>query len=142
MTRKKPATFIMHNSKGFPDFIMTMLVYFSITLFVLLLVWILTQYFGFRVTSNMSAADKEHPFLMFLQSFNDTIRMIVIAVSGSVFALAGSYLLRRKFHDDHYLNKLKFESDTQKHAPITHGTLGFEQSSISHPNFDDEEEDI
>lgn len=142
MKNYTPANFIMRNSKGYPDFIMTMLVYFSLALFVLLLIWVLAQYFGFRVTAQMGAEDKDHPFLLFITSFNDTIRMIVIGVSASVFGLAGSYLLRRKFHDDHYLEKKKFESQDSAIVEIIEGFLKPGESSMAHPNFDDEEEDI
>ena len=146
MKNETPANFLMRNSKGYPDFIMTMLVYFSMALFVLLIIWALAQYFGFRITSQMAGNDKDHPFLMFMTSFNDTIRMIVIGVSGSVFGLAGSYLLRRKFHDDHFLEKIKCESqDLNQGSSIVEAIEGFlkpGESSMTHPNFDDEEEDI
>ena len=142
MKNDTPANFLLRNSKGYPDFIMTMLVYFSMALFILLIIWALAQYFGFRITAQMAVSDKDHPFLMFMTSFNDTIRMIVIGVSASVFGLAGSYLLRRKFHDDHYLQKKKFESQGSPIVEVIEGFLKPGESSMAHPNFDDEEEDI
>ncbi len=141
MSKQLPAGFIMRNSRGYPDFIMTLLVYFSLALFTLLIIWVLLQYCGLRFSLRIPA-DGTHPFMEFMHGFNETIRLIIISLSGSIFGLAGSYLLRRKFYDDHYLEKQKRKGSSHHTEIHTSGFVTASQSSLQHSNYDDEEEDI
>ena len=142
--RGKPASFILNNSKGYPDFIMTMLIYFSLALFLLLILWVLAQYFGLRFTAELDPETaNDHPFITYMKHFNDTLKTIVLGVSGSVFALATSYMLRRKFHDDHFL-AMKRLDNTLPGSGVMDMVSGFlqpGQSSKTHPHYDNEEED-
>lgn len=141
MNKQAPAGFIMRNSRGYPDFIMTMLVYFSLALFILLIIWVMVQYFGFRVSLRL-ASDAKHPFIEFLHGFDETIRLIIISISGSVFGLSGSYLLRRKFYDDHHLERQKIKPRSGHTLIDTDGFINAGQSTLTHGNYDDDEEDI
>ncbi len=141
VVKQKPAAFLMRNSQGYPDFIMTMLVYFSVALFILLLFWIGFQYLAFKITYSLQG-EATHPFVEFCKSFNDTIRLIVLGVSSTIFGLAGSYMLRRKFKDDHYIQLKQQEIDLGGKIADATGFIGETESTLSHSNYDDEEEDI
>jgi len=137
---KKPARFILKNSKGHPDFVMTMLVAFSLALFLLLLFWVMLNVIG--LLNVMGDGVNSEQMVKFIDSFNKNLQLVVIGLSSSVFGLAGTYYLRRKSYDQHYLEKQKTWHNM---GDIVSGIEGFvdnKKSTLSHKNYDDEEEDI
>ncbi|MCG8533479.1 MAG: hypothetical protein MI808_00110 [Pseudomonadales bacterium] len=140
----KPAKFLLKNSKGHPDFVMTMLVAVILCLFVVLLYWMMLNLVGLHLLTQENINTKHvEPVSNLLANFNQNSQIIIIGICSSVFSLAGSYYLRRASYDKHYVEKLKLEQHQQK--IVTNPSVGLEGNSISsvgHPNFDDEEEDI
>jgi hypothetical protein len=142
---KKPAKFLLKNSKGHPDFVMTMLVAVILCLFIVLLYWMMLNLIGLQI---IASATENHPGVVeavsnSLNSFNDNSQIIIIGICSSVFSLAGSYYLRRASFDKHYVEKKKVELEAVKNAVAKNfGLEGTNDSSVGLPLFDDEEEDI
>ena len=140
----KPAKFLLKNSKGHPDFVMTMLVAVILCLFVVLLYWMMLNLVGLHLLTQENINTKHvEPVSNLLANFNQNSQIIIIGICSSVFSLAGSYYLRRASYDKHYVEKLKLEQHQQ--TIVTNPSVGLEgnsSSSVGHPNFDDEEEDI
>jgi hypothetical protein len=142
---KKPAKFLLKNSKGHPDFVMTMLVAVILCLFIVLLYWMMLNLIGLQLIA--SATERNSGVVeavsASLSSFNDNSQIIIVGICSSVFSLAGSYYLRRASFDKHYVEKKKVELDAvQKIMVKDVGLEGTTDSSIGIPHFDDEEEDI
>ena len=136
----RPARFLLRNSKGHPDFVMTMLVAFSVALFLLLLFWIMINLIGLlNVISNSASGNTT--LVGFIDSFNNNLQLVVIGLSSSVFGLAGTYYLRRKSYDEHYLEKQKTWHNMGSILDVD-GFIDKAKSTLQHPNYDDEEEDI
>lgn len=144
MTDKKlnPARFLMVNSKGHPDFIMTMLVSVTLALFLVLLFWMMLNLLALKLSLANQGANS---IVKLLDSFNENARLLVLGISSSVFSLAGAYYLRRQAHDKHYVEYKKakhemgiIDKDEEPRSVFT--SIG--ESTLSHPNYDDEEEDI
>ncbi len=137
-----PARFLLRNSRGRPDFLMTMLVVMVLALLVSVLFFMMINYLSLRgagAGTNEQVAES-------LRNFNDNVRLIILGICSSVFSLAGAYYLRRKAYDEHY------ESYTQTKASLgalvgggSLPSVSFAEpsgSTLTHPNYDDEEEDI
>ncbi len=146
---RRPASFLLRNSKGHPDFVMTMLVAVTMAMFVVVLVWILLNLLAFRMTATPSPTDEllglMDRAITLLASFNENARLIVLGFASSVFSLAGAYYLRRASYDKHYesLEKTRVEQGISIGGrAATSGFLPTEQSTLLHPNYDDGEEDI
>ena len=140
--RRQPARFLLNNSKGYPDFVMTMLVAVTLALFLVLILWAAINILGFRLSSDPQASDQ---FVEFIKSFNQNSRLIVLGICSSVFSLAAAYYLRRKSYDDHYIQKENL--DVSRIGDMLSGldVAGFitpDKSTLTHPNYDDEDEDI
>ena len=88
----KPSSWLKRNSNGYPDFLFTILTYAIIILGVVSFFWIL---FGVMavVTAN---ASKEEMILKVM----DSMKTGLISLAGVVFALAGSYTVRRFKKDE------------------------------------------
>ncbi|UCE19724.1 MAG: hypothetical protein JSV84_05100 [Gemmatimonadota bacterium] len=154
--RGAPASFLLRNSKGYPDFVMTMLVAVTLALFVVILCWMALNLVGLHSISATPASqagtgDIEGSVVsaggsvQLLNSFNENARLIVLGLCSSVFSLAGAYYLRRRSHDIHYESwqKTKVELGLQDAgARIPSGYVSPVRSTLTHANYDDEEEDI
>ncbi|VUD59188.1 hypothetical protein TDB9533_02613 [Thalassocella blandensis] len=142
--KNKPAKFLLSNSKGYPDFVMTMLVAVILCLFIVLLYWMMLNLIGlYLLTQPTANPEVVQSVSVLLANFNENSQIIIIGICSSVFSLAGTYYLRRSAYDNHYVEKKKL--DTQVTTQIHNRNVGLAEStssSIGHPHFDDEEEDI
>jgi acetyl-CoA acetyltransferase len=149
MPERRAASFMLKNSKGHPDFVMTMLVAVTMAMFVVVLVWILFNLLAIRMTATpnptsdvLSMMDRA---ITLLASFNENARLIVLGFASSVFGLAGAYYLRRASYDKHYeaMKKTNLEQGiVNGDSASATGFLPPGQSTLLHPNYDDSEEDI
>lgn len=138
-----PAKFLLKNSKGYPDFVMTMLVAVILCLFVVLLYWMMLNLIGLHLLSNPNAEKSTvESISALLSNFNENSQIIIVGICSSVFSLAGTYYLRRAAYDKHYVEKKKLDTETSDKKFNNVGLEGSSDSSIGHPNFDNEEEDI
>lgn len=142
LNARRPARFILKNSKGRPDFIMTMLVAVTLALFIVVMFWMVLNLLAFRMTVSGTA---NHGVIDLLGSFNENARLIVVGLASSVFSLAGAYYLRRSSFDTHYEKLLRTKNEildkfSGASADSNYAAPG--QSTLSHPNYDDGEEDI
>ncbi len=108
--RGRPSPWLLKNSKGFPDFLFTILTYSMILLIFLALTWI-----GFALLSYIHA---DSPKAEIIVKIMDSMKTGLISLAGVVFGLAGSYTVRRFKTDDHYLQKKRLEYEME------HGLLG------------------
>jgi hypothetical protein len=154
--RGAPASFLLRNSKGYPDFVMTMLVAVTLALFVVILCWMaLNPVCLHRISappaSQSGTGDVERSVVsaggsvQVLNSFNENARLIVLGLYSAVFSLAGVYYLRRRSHDIVYESwqKTKVElglDEAGARIPAGHVSPG--RSTLMHSNYDDGEEDI
>lgn len=142
----QPAKFLLKNSKGHPDFVMTMLVAVILCLFVVLLYWMMLNLIGLHLLTQSSPENEKIAASVssLLANFNENSQIIIIGICSSVFSLAGSYYLRRASFDKHHVEKMKLGLPTAISSIATGnvGLAGKSDSSIGHPNFDDEDEDI
>ena len=99
--RGKPSAWLLKNSKGFPDFLFTILTYSMILLIFLMLIWI-----AFAILAFIHAGS---PKAVILIQIMDSMKTGLISLAGVVFGLAGSYTVRRFKTDDHYLQKKRLE---------------------------------
>ena len=138
----RPASFMLNNSKGHPDFVMTMLVAVTLAMFLVVLFWMLLNVLAFRAATD---ADSSKYVFQMLESFNENARMIVLGFGSSVFSLAGAYFLRRYSYDKHFQERertrLEFGADVTNEGDQS-GFQPIEESTLQHRNYDDEEEDI
>lgn len=139
---RRPASFLLRNSKGHPDFVMTMLVAVTLAMFIVVMFWLLLNILAFRYAVNETASEA---LLKLLETFNLNARLIVLGFASSVFSLAGAYYLRRASFDKHFAVREK--TKLEHGIPTGEGadTSGFvlpELSTLLHPNYDDSEEDI
>ena len=138
----RPASFMLNNSKGHPDFVMTMLVAVTLAMFIVVLFWMLLNVLAFRAATD---AEPSKYVFQVLESFNENARMIVLGFGSSVFSLAGAYYLRRASYDKHFQERertrLEFGADVTDGGDQS-GFQPIEQSTLLHENYDDEEEDI
>lgn len=149
----QPAKFLLNNSKGRPDFLMTMLTIVTIAMLIVLLFWMALNLIAFRTTltkeaiaanENNKTEESFIPQLILLVSdFNSNTRLIILGLASSVFSLAGAYYLRRKNYDEHYLKNEKSKLFMGfKENGETPSFVPADKSTIDHPNYDDESEDI
>jgi hypothetical protein len=148
-----PARFLLRNSHGRQDFIMTMLVVAMLALVVSILFFMLINYLNLRGSignGNTEAVGK----------FNDNMRLIILGICSCVFSLVGAYYLRRKAYDEHYESYMQTKESylktqaelgaiaidsfppTKTFVPGGLSTVSAGVSTLAHPSYDDEEEDI
>jgi len=103
-----PSKWLLHNSKGYPDFLFTILTYSLILLVFVSFFWIIFGVLAFFHAGSPEAAT--------LVKIMDNMKTGLVSLAGVVFGLAGSYTVRRYKYDDHYLekkvNKQKMEQET------------------------------
>jgi magnesium-transporting ATPase (P-type) len=148
-----PARFLLRNSQGRQDFIMTMLVVAMLALVVSILFFMLINYLSLRGSTANGGTDA-------VGNFNDNMRLIILGVCSSVFTLAGAYYLRRKAYDEHYESYVKSKESYLKaqaelgaitsdnslpattFVPARGSSVLTGVSTLAHPGYDDEEEDV
>ena len=104
--RGKPSPWLLKNSKGFPDFLFTILTYSMILLIFLSLIWI-----TFAVLTFVHA---DSPKAAVLIKIMESMKTGLISLAGVVFGLAGSYTVRRFKTDEHYLQKKKLDFELER----------------------------
>ncbi|MHB2147982.1 hypothetical protein ACX8XP_02880 [Calditrichota bacterium LG25] len=104
--RGKPSAWLLKNSKGFPDFLFTILTYSMILLIFLMLIWI-----AFAILAFIHAGS---PRAVILIQIMDSMKTGLISLAGVVFGLAGSYTVRRFKTDDHYLQKKRLDIEVDR----------------------------
>lgn len=136
----RPARFLMRNSKGHPDFVMTMLVTVIVATLLVLLFWTALNLLAFRApfltkpaasseaavatvdstdtatppvaTQDPLLDDDQLDYLRdLLDTFNEHAQLIVLGLASSIFSLAGAYYLRRASYDKHYERMRRDELD-------------------------------
>ncbi len=103
-----PSKWLLRNSKGYPDFLFTILTYSLILLVFLTLFWVV-----FAVLALYHAGTPQAGTLI---KILDNMKTGLVSLAGVVFGLAGSYTVRRYKYDDHYLEKKinKQQTDDQQ----------------------------
>ncbi len=111
--RGKPSAWLLKNSKGYPDFLFTILTYSMI-----LLVFIALSWLSFAILAYLNADSSQ---AMLTIKIMDSMKTGLISLAGVVFGLAGSYTVRRFKTDDHYLQKkrLEYQLGTTDQTPAT-----------------------
>lgn len=148
MKAQKPAGFMLINSKGYPDFVMTMLVVVILALLLVIIFWMGLNLLVFSGDWN---SENSKALGGFISSFNENSQIIILGLCSSVFTLAGTYYLRRSSHDKNYTEREK--NHITNNLPIDGGLLGAvagvvsgfvdnKDTTLDHPHYDDEEEDI
>jgi hypothetical protein len=99
--RGKPSSWLLKNSRGYPDFLFTILTYSMILLIFIALSWL-----AFAVLAYLHAGD---PRIAAVMKIMDSMKTGLISLAGVVFGLAGSYTVRRYKTDDHYIQKKRME---------------------------------
>ena len=133
-----PAGFLLNNSRGRPDFIMTMLTVIILTFVCVILFWMMLNLLAVKLSSNEN-------IIKLLGNFNENARLIVLGLCSSIFSLAGAYYLRRSAYDKHFESLKKTKSMLGEDDPADSPAGGYAppaQSTLTHANYDDEEEDI
>lgn len=102
-TRGIPSKWLLNNSKGFPDFLFTILTYSMILLVFVSLIWI-----GFGILSFIHAGSSKAATLI---QVLESMKTGLISLAGVIFGLAGSYTMRRFKKDEQHVEKLKIEKD-------------------------------
>ena len=155
MSKLTPSSFLLNNSKGRPDFIMTMLVVVILALLVLLVIWLGLNSLAMVSGQNLSQSESS-TLVELMKSFNTNAQLIILGVCSSVFTLAGTYYLRRSSYDNHHEQRAARKMQEKMRNEQGYGgrvagvqppatSQGFvenQQSTLLHPNYDDEEEDI
>ncbi len=104
--RGAPSKWLLHNSKGFPDFLFTIVTYSLILLALVSLIWI-----AFGILSFVHAGTPEAETLVKVM---DSMKTGLVSLAGVVFGLAGSYTVRRFKYDDHYVEKKAIENHLEQ----------------------------
>ena len=94
--RGKPSSWLLKNSKGFPDFLFTILTYSMLLLVFVTLCWVVFGVLTFLRADTGGAAT--------ILQVMDSMKTGLISLAGVIFGLAGSYTVRRFKTDDHYLD--------------------------------------
>ncbi len=92
--RGLPSKWLLRNSKGYPDFLFTIVAYSLALLFLVLVIWILFGVLSFAYAGTPKAAT--------LLKIMDSMKTGLVSLAGVVFGLAGSYTVRRYKYDDHH----------------------------------------
>jgi hypothetical protein len=103
--RGKPSSWLLKNSKGFPDFLFTILTYSMLLLVFVTLCWVVFGVLTFLRADTGGAAT--------ILQVMDSMKTGLISLAGVIFGLAGSYTVRRFKTDDHYLEKKKLDSELE-----------------------------
>lgn len=105
-----PSKWLLRNSKGYPDFLFTIVTYSLILLFFISLIWV-----AFALLSYIYAGTPKAGTLLKIM---DGMKTGLVSLAGVVFGLAGSYTVRRFKYDDHQevrkVRKAKEDNDLPK----------------------------
>ncbi len=156
LNKRAPANFLLVNSIGRPDFIMTMLVVVIVAFLVVILFWIGLNSMTILLqvqTSSEAEARRAFQIADLMRTFNEQAQIIILGLASSVFTLAGAYYLRRSSYDKNDVEReqIQFENATRTSGvggiagAVSSASEGFvenTETTLSHPNYDDEEEDI
>ncbi len=142
---QRPAKFLMINSKGKPDFIFTLLTIFSFILIFLIIFWAAFNLLAFFHTLNNTNSQN---MIDLLKNYNENMRYIFITFVVQVLGLAGTYYKRRSQQEKG--NGKANEGESPGSASLWPSILADKglnfvsekTSTLTHPNYDDEEEDI
>jgi len=104
--RGKPSSWLLKNSKGFPDFLFTILTYAMLLLVFVTLCWVVFGVLTFLRADTTGAAT--------ILQIMDSMKTGLISLAGVIFGLAGSYTVRRFKTDDHYIEKKKLDSELEE----------------------------
>ena len=104
--RGLPSTWLLRNSKGYPDFLFTIVTYSLALLVLVLLIWIFFGILSFAYATTPKAA--------VLLKIMDSMKTGLVSLAGVVFGLAGSYTVRRYKYDDHYEKRQLRKAATHK----------------------------
>jgi hypothetical protein len=104
--RGKPSNWLLKNSKGFPDFLFTILTYSMLLLVFVTLCWVVFGVLTFLRADTTGAAT--------ILQIMDSMKTGLISLAGVIFGLAGSYTVRRFKTDDHYIEKKKLDSELEE----------------------------
>ncbi len=107
--RGKPSSWLLKNSKGYPDFLFTILTYSMILLIFLALSWL-----AFALLAYLHAGNVKTSIIIKIM---ESMKTGLISLAGVVFGLAGSYTVRRFKTDDHYLQKKRLEYELGASSP-------------------------
>ncbi len=103
--RGKSSSWLLKNSKGFPDFLFTILTYSMLLLVFVTLCWVVFGVLTFLRADTTGAAT--------ILQIMDSMKTGLISLAGVIFGLAGSYTVRRFKTDDHYIEKKKLDSELE-----------------------------
>ncbi len=92
--RGLPSKWLLRNSKGYPDFLFTIVTYSLALLVLVLTIWIIFGILSFAYAGTPKAAT--------LLKIMDSMKTGLVSLAGVVFGLAGSYTVRRYKYDDHH----------------------------------------
>lgn len=92
--RGLPSTWLLRNSKGYPDFLFTIVTYSLALLVLVLVVWIIFGVLSFVYAGTPKAAT--------VLKIMESMKTGLVSLAGVVFGLAGSYTVRRYKFDDHH----------------------------------------
>ncbi len=112
--RGKPSPWLLHNSKGFPDFLFTILTYSMLLLMLVSFTWI-----AFGILAYLNADNAKAEVILRVM---DSMKTGLISLAGVVFGLAGSYTVRRYKKDEHWLEKKKLETEAAAPPPVSEKT--------------------
>ena len=104
--RGKPSNWLLKNSKGFPDFLFTILTYSMLLLVFVTLCWVVFGVLTFLRADTTGAAT--------ILQIMDSMKTGLISLAGVIFGLAGSYTVRRFKTDDHYIEKKKLDNELEE----------------------------
>lgn len=98
----KPSKWLLKNSRGYPDFLFTILTYSMLLLIFVCLNWIIFAILAVRHSNNAETAE-------IIIMVMDSMKTGLISLAGVIFGLAGSYTVRRYKTDEHHIAKKKIE---------------------------------
>jgi len=127
--RGKPSKWLLKNSKGYPDFLFTILTYAMLLLVLVSLVWIAFAMLAYKYSGT--------PKVDGIITIMNSMKTGLISLAGVIFGLAGSYTVRRFKKDDHYVAKNRFELEKGK---VLGSTIPSELSEIQLSVVQDEED--
>ena len=89
-----PSKWLLRNSKGYPDFLFTIVTYSLILLVLVSLIWIVFGLLSFKYAGTAKADT--------ILKVMESMKTGLVSLAGVVFGLAGSYTVRRYKYDDHH----------------------------------------
>jgi len=94
-----PSKWLLKNSKGYPDFLFTIVTYSLVLLVFISFIWV-----AFGVLSFIHAGSAKADTLLKIM---DSMKTGLVSLAGVVFGLAGTYTVRRYKYDEHHESRMK-----------------------------------